>query len=302
MDEVRIDEGATLGPDGIVLPGATHRRGDDRRPRLAGHARRRRPRGDPLAGQPDHDVALSRKPAAGAARSDRLVPARPRQRRLPGRALRPGPRLQARGQPARRAGRAHRRRRHAAEPVQPRPGRVPRAPRARRRPSGEVHAVTIAARQRQAARHAGPPGRRAGSPSRCATAATRHRSPADGASVGWEELTDGALVASQPIGAPSWFPCNDQPGGQGDLPDRRDDRGALHGRRHRCAHRATPLGRHADVGVRAGGAHGVVPGQRADRPLRQGRGRRGPGTAGGAPPRPAAPSSPRATSAGIPRS
>ncbi len=29
--------------------------------------------------------------------------------------------------------------------------------------------------------------------------------------VGWEELTDGALVASQPVGAPSWFPCNDQP-------------------------------------------------------------------------------------------
>ena len=29
--------------------------------------------------------------------------------------------------------------------------------------------------------------------------------------VGWEELTDGALVASQPVGAPSWFPCNDHP-------------------------------------------------------------------------------------------
>jgi aminopeptidase N len=27
--------------------------------------------------------------------------------------------------------------------------------------------------------------------------------------LGWEQLTDGALVASQPIGAPSWFPCND---------------------------------------------------------------------------------------------
>jgi aminopeptidase N len=30
--------------------------------------------------------------------------------------------------------------------------------------------------------------------------------------LGWEQLTDGALVASQPIGAPSWFPCNDTPG------------------------------------------------------------------------------------------
>lgn len=29
--------------------------------------------------------------------------------------------------------------------------------------------------------------------------------------AGWEELEDGALVASQPQGAPSWFPCNDRP-------------------------------------------------------------------------------------------
>jgi aminopeptidase N len=29
--------------------------------------------------------------------------------------------------------------------------------------------------------------------------------------IGWEELTDGAFVASQPIGSPSWFPCNDRP-------------------------------------------------------------------------------------------
>ncbi|PKV96573.1 peptidase M1-like protein [Amycolatopsis echigonensis] len=29
--------------------------------------------------------------------------------------------------------------------------------------------------------------------------------------IGWDELTDGALVASQPVGAPSWFPCNDHP-------------------------------------------------------------------------------------------
>ncbi|MEC3917855.1 M1 family metallopeptidase [Nocardia sp. CDC160] len=29
--------------------------------------------------------------------------------------------------------------------------------------------------------------------------------------VGWEELTDGALVASQPNGAASWFPCDDHP-------------------------------------------------------------------------------------------
>lgn len=29
--------------------------------------------------------------------------------------------------------------------------------------------------------------------------------------IGWEELEDGALVASQPTGAPTWFPCNDVP-------------------------------------------------------------------------------------------
>jgi aminopeptidase N len=29
--------------------------------------------------------------------------------------------------------------------------------------------------------------------------------------VGWEELTDGAMVVGQPNGAPSWFPCNDHP-------------------------------------------------------------------------------------------
>lgn len=29
--------------------------------------------------------------------------------------------------------------------------------------------------------------------------------------VGWEELSEGVLVAGQPCGAPSWFPCNDRP-------------------------------------------------------------------------------------------
>lgn len=29
--------------------------------------------------------------------------------------------------------------------------------------------------------------------------------------VGWEELADGVLVAGQPCGAASWFPCNDRP-------------------------------------------------------------------------------------------
>jgi aminopeptidase N len=29
--------------------------------------------------------------------------------------------------------------------------------------------------------------------------------------LGWDQLTDGVIVASQPTGAPSWFPCNDRP-------------------------------------------------------------------------------------------
>ena len=29
--------------------------------------------------------------------------------------------------------------------------------------------------------------------------------------IGWEELEDGSLVAGQPTGAPTWFPCNDRP-------------------------------------------------------------------------------------------
>ena len=31
-------------------------------------------------------------------------------------------------------------------------------------------------------------------------------------SVGWEELDDGVIVAAQPSGAPTWFPCNDDVG------------------------------------------------------------------------------------------
>ncbi len=36
--------------------------------------------------------------------------------------------------------------------------------------------------------------------------------PVDGphGEAGWEELADGILVASQPYGSPSWFPCNDR--------------------------------------------------------------------------------------------
>ncbi|CAI9400714.1 M1 family metallopeptidase [Nocardioides sp. T2.26MG-1] len=40
----------------------------------------------------------------------------------------------------------------------------------------------------------------------------RPRPIADGDDgMGWEELTDGVLVAGQTNGAPTWFPCNDRP-------------------------------------------------------------------------------------------
>jgi aminopeptidase N len=35
--------------------------------------------------------------------------------------------------------------------------------------------------------------------------------------IGWEELADGVLVASQPSGASSWFPCNDHPSNKATL-------------------------------------------------------------------------------------
>ncbi len=35
--------------------------------------------------------------------------------------------------------------------------------------------------------------------------------PGPDGEAGWEELEDGVIVASQPHGAPSWFPCNDRP-------------------------------------------------------------------------------------------
>jgi aminopeptidase N len=40
---------------------------------------------------------------------------------------------------------------------------------------------------------------------------TPHPIRSEWGEVGWEELADGVLVASQPNGAASWFPCNDHP-------------------------------------------------------------------------------------------
>lgn len=62
--------------------------------------------------------------------------------------------------------------------------------------------------------------------------------------VGFEELTNGALVAGQPNGAPSWFPCDDHPSSKAsyriqistDSPYRAVANGELVSRRTRAAH------------------------------------------------------------------
>ena len=59
-------------------------------------------------------------------------------------------------------------------------------------------------------------------PRSCATRGTRRpvKSRHLGA-AGWEELADGVIVAGQPHGAPTWFPCNDRPVEQGVVPHQR---------------------------------------------------------------------------------
>lgn len=42
-------------------------------------------------------------------------------------------------------------------------------------------------------------------------AGTPRPMPGPDGEAGWEELADGVIVASQPHGAPSWYPCNDRP-------------------------------------------------------------------------------------------
>lgn len=55
---------------------------------------------------------------------------------------------------------------------------------------------------------AGPPGRTVTVDVRWSGSPAPRRGP--WGEVGWEELTDGVLVAGQPDGASTWFPCNDR--------------------------------------------------------------------------------------------
>ena len=72
---------------------------------------------------------------------------------------------------------------------------------------------TLPHRQPQAAHHARRPtaGRRGDGDRGSLRRITRGRSEPYWGEVGFEELSNGALVAGQPNGAASWFPCDDHP-------------------------------------------------------------------------------------------
>ncbi len=170
--------------------------------------------------------------------------ARARQQRLPDHALRPGAGLPPGSaapavRPVPRSSAVADRR---ARRVQPGPGRVPdRAGTGRRR---------------------GRPGTRT-APASCGSA--RPKPCAAGAAftvevryigspspvrshwgeLGWEELDDGALVASQPIGAPSWFPCNDRPADKASYRIAVTTPARVHGGRQRQAARPATTARPA---------------------------------------------------------
>ena len=89
-----------------------------------------------------------------------------------------------------------------------------------------------------------------------------------GGEAGWEELSDGVIVAGQPNGAPSWFPLQRPAQQQGRLPlHDHGTVGVLRGRQRRAA--GAPARRQRDdLDLRPAGADGVVPRDGADRPLR----------------------------------
>ena len=118
------------------------------------------------------------------------------------------------------------------------------------------------------------------------TSATRETPPPAAGlwgEVGWEELTDGVLVAGQPNGAPSWFPCNDHPRDKAsyriavttDANYRAVCNGIL------VSH-TTPV-QPRDLGLRAVRADGHLPRHGPDRPLRAPDAQPGPPGGTGAP-------------------
>ncbi len=110
------------------------------------------------------------------------------------------------------------------------------------------------------------PGRRCRSS--CATAGHPRPIRSLWGDVGFEELTDGALVAGQPNGAASWFPCDDHPSAKAALPHPDQHRKPLPGGRQRQAGVAAGAGRADGVDLRATRADVDLPGHPADRRVR----------------------------------
>ena len=83
--------------------------------------------------------------------------------------------------------------------------------------------------------------------------------------AGWEELSDGVIVASQPHGAPSWFPCNDRPSNKASYRIKVATESAYH-----VTANGSLVDQQAErepdhLGVRPGRAHGDLPRLSPDR-------------------------------------
>ena len=85
--------------------------------------------------------------------------------------------------------------------------------------------------------------------------------------IGWIETDDGALVASEPAGAPGWIPCNASLGRQGHLLAQLHRSEAAEGDLERPTARRQPPRAQAHLALGRGPADGRVPGNRRNRPL-----------------------------------
>ena len=274
MDAVTLGAGATLGPHGIVLPGARIGAGATVGPAslvMRGEAVPADTRGSATR-SPPWAASAGDGGTIGAGPLRRLVPARARQRRLPGRALRPGTGLPGRHRPARPAGRGLAAAARAAGRgsawtsasfrVEPGLGG---------RPAGAVQPTAAAS----CAITAGPAdaGRAPRSPSRSATSGNAEA----GAQPALGRARLGAADRRRAGGQPAerravLVPVQRPARRQGHLPDRGDHRR----RRTRWWptagwSRAIAAASTHDLGVRADRADGDLPGHRPDRPVRDGR-------------------------------
>ena len=261
MDAVTIEAGGTLGPHSVVLPGATIGAHATVGPGVAGDARRVGAGRQPLERQPDR--ALARGQGAGLPGATH----RDGRRRTPPRAgtratacveyeltcATASPRTGWTGTAVIAA--------VATEPLTALRFDLVGLRASRVRVDGEKRHRVPAGRP-QAPRHAGDRRSRPGSSSQVVVALRRRaRGPRSSrwGEIGWEELDDGVLVASQPIGAPTWFPCNDRPADKARYRIELTVEDGLHGRRDRRAASRPPSS--------AGRATWTFEQERADRDL-----------------------------------